>query len=304
MPPAQSSGGDDELQEIRDNFFVGNFQKALTLSESSVPTNDLAQGENDALYARCCFALGRYDPLKSMQASDNAGQRATALLAVIRKSPKEQQRAQAKEHLLKLAKESQDLTCLMLACIITAEDGSYTEAVQMAKTHSTLEMQALTVFFALMCNQVSLADKFLKEMSSINDDSVAYRLAFAAVKLATGESEEAYLTYCDLAAQYPIADGDDSGFGSLLLLTGKAVANMQRSMYSEAIEDLQRALAAAPKDADVLVNLCSCATNLKKTDEFNQYYAKLLEVAPAHPYVVKTEGMSQVFARFKATAKA
>lgn len=294
---------EDELQEVRDNFFVGNFQKALSLCESTVPTNDLAQGENDAILARCCLALGKIDRMKAMQNSENAGQKATAYLTVLRKSPNKQQCATAKEQLLKLAKESQDLTCLMLAAVITAEDGSFTEAVQMAKTHPTLEMQALCVFFALMCNQAGLAERFLKEMSGSNDDSVAFRLANAAVKLATGDPEEAYLTYGDLSSQFPTADGDDSGFGSVLLLTGKAVANMQRGMYTEAVEDLQRAHAAAPKDVDVLVNLCCCSTHLGKKDEFNQYYAKLEEVAPSNPYVVKSQAISQAFTRFKASLK-
>merc|ERR1711972_787830 len=89
-------------------------------------------------------------------------------------------------------------------------------------------MQALCVFFCLNCNQVSMAEKLLHDMAGNNDDSAAFRLASAAVKLATGDPEEAYLTYCDLCTQFPPVEGEDSSTGSVLLQTGKALANMQR----------------------------------------------------------------------------
>lgn len=290
---------EDELQEIRDNFYVGNFQKAMQMCESTMPSNDMAQAECDAILGRCCLSLGLIEKIKAMQNSENNGQKATALMAVITKSRKPEQTAAAKEQLLKKAAETHDMTCSMLGAISLASDGSYTEAVQMARAHPTLEMQALCVFMCLICRQVGLAEKFLNEMKGTNDDAAAFRLATAAVKLATGDPEEAYLIYCDLSSQFPPQDGDDGGFGSVMLQTGKAVANMQRAMYAEAIEDLQRALALAPTDQDVLVNLCCCMTRLGKKQEFNEYYAKLEQTQPPHPYVVKTQSIKQVFDRFK-----
>ncbi|CAK9046000.1 unnamed protein product [Durusdinium trenchii] len=161
--------------------------------------------------------------------------------------------------------------------------------------------EVLTIFLALSCNQVAMAEKLLKEASGNNDDSAAYRLAAAAVKLATGDPEEAYLTYCDLCSQFPAVEGDDSGSGSVLLQTGKALANMQRGMFSEAVEDLQRALSSNPNDPDSLVNMCCCMTHLGKKDEFQQYYSKLEQVAPTNPFVLKTQGMTTAFTRFQAS---
>lgn len=292
---------DDELQEVRDNFYVGNFQKALQLCESTTASNDIAQNELGAILARCCLSIPVFDRLKVMQNSDCPGQKAAALMAVIMKSRNEQQRASAKEHLMELAKQTQDMSTTMLAAITLAMDGSWTDAVQLTKAHPTLDMQALCVFFCLSCNQVTMAEKVLHEMSGTNDDSASYRLAAAAVKLATGDPEEAYLTYCDLSAQFPPVEGDDSSSGSVLLQTGKALANMQRGMYAEAVEDLQRAVATQPSNPDVLVNLCCCMTHLEKKEEFQQYYTKLEQAAPTHPYVAKTQSISNVFARFKAS---
>jgi len=294
---------DDELQEVRDNFYVGNFQKALQLCESNSASNDVAQGELDATLARCCLSIPLFDRLKAMQNSECPGQQAAALMAVIMKSRNEQQKVAAKEKLASLANQTHDMTCSMMAAISLAMDGSFKEAVQQTKAHPTQDMQALCVFMCLSCNQVAMAERQIAEMAGNNDDSATFRLATAAVKLATGDPEEAYLTYCDLCTQFPPVEGEDSETGSVLLQTGKALANMQRGMFSEAVEDLMRALAAAPNDPDVLVNLCCCMTHLGKSDEFQQYYSKLEQVSPVHPFVVKTQSIKDVFARFKASAQ-
>mmetsp|Transcript_33323 Transcript_33323/g.61093 ORF Transcript_33323/g.61093 Transcript_33323/m.61093 type:complete len:297 (-) Transcript_33323:106-996(-) len=295
---------DDELQEVRDNFYIGNYQKAFQLCEATTGLNDVAQSECDATYARACLAMGMYDKLKAMQNSECPGQKAAALTAVLTKSKNEQQRQQAKERLVTLAKETVDMSSAALAACMLAADGSWQEAVAMTQAHPTMEMQAMHVFFLLMCNQVDQAEKRMTNIAGQNDDSATFRLAQAAVHIATGNAEEAYLICCDLAAQYPTGEGEEGSQGSALLLTCKGVANMHRGMFNEALEDLQRALALAPNDPDVLVNMCSCMINLSRKEEFQQHYAKLEQVAPTHPYVVKTQSLKTGIARFKASLTA
>lgn len=295
---------EDELQEVRDNFYVGNFQKALQMCESTTASTDVEQNELNAMLARCCLSIPLFDRLKAMQNSECPGQQAAALMAVILKSRNEQQRGAAKEKLANLAAQTHDMSCAMLYAVCLSMDGSWNDAAQQAKVHPTLEMQALTVFLCLSCNQFAMAEKKLSDMAGTNDDSAAFRLATAAVKLATGDPEEAYLTYCDLSTQFPPTDGDDSETGSVLLQTGKALANMQRGMFSEAVEDLQRAIAVAPNDPDVLINMCCCMTHLGKKDEFQQHLTKLEQVSPTHPFVVKSQGLADVFKRFKASLEA
>jgi len=290
---------DDELQELRDNFYIGNYAKALQMCESTSASNDFAQSELDATLARCCLSIPIMDRLRAMKSSEVPGQRAATLMAVILNSKNEEQKTKAKERLAATAKETQDMSSAMLSAITLAMDGLYNDAAQLTKAHPTLEMQALSVFICLLCNQYSTAERLVKDMAGTNDDSAAFRLASAAVKLASGDPEEAYLTYCDLSSQFPQVEGDENG--SVLLQTGKAVANMQRGMYAEAVEDLQRAHSTAPNDVDVLVNLCTCMTHLKKNDEFSQYYAKLEQICPTHPFVVKTQSIKNVFAQFKAS---
>jgi len=292
---------EDELQEVRDNFYVGNYQKAMQLCEGAQLSSDISQFECDATLARCCLSLMVTDKLRGMTNSESPGQRAAAFYHVITKSPKEDQRQKAKEKLKEHIAEKQDMISSILGANILAMDGSYQDALNLTVAHPTMEMQSLRVFIYLMCNQVHLAEKQLQDMSGSNDDSSAYQMASAAVLLATGTPEEAYLIYCDLASKFPMQEGEDSA--SLMLQVGKAVANMQRGMWQEALEDLLRAHASAPNDPELLVNLCSCMVNTGKKDDFQAYYDKLEQVAPNHPYVKKTQGMKDIFTKFKANLK-
>jgi len=293
---------EDALQEVRDNFYVGNYQKAMEMCENANLGSDIEQFECDATLARCCLSLMASDKLKAMMASTSPGKKAAAFYHVISRSPKEEQRQKGKDKLKEHIAETQDLSSSILGANILAMDGSYQDALNLTLAHPTLEMQALRVFIYLMCNQAGLAEKQLAEMSGSNDDAAAYQVASAAVHLAIGNPEEAYLTYCDLASKFPQTDGEDSG--SVMLQTGKAVANMQRGMWQEALEDLHRAHSILPNDPEVLVNLCCCMTHTCKKEEFQQYYDKLEQAAPNHPYVKRTQGMKDIFARFKASQNA
>merc|ERR1719487_1880223 len=242
------------------------------------------------------------DRLRTMTNAESPGQRAAAFYHVITRSPKEEQRAKGKDKLKEHIAEKQDMSSSVLGADVLVMDGNYQDALNLTVAHPTLEMQALRVFIYLTCNQVGLAEKQLQEMSGSNDDSAAYLMASAAVHLASGNPEEAYLTYCDLSSKFPMQDGEDSG--SVMLQTGKAVANMQRGMWQEALEDLTRALTMAPNDPELLVNLCCCMTHTNNKEQFQQHYDKLEQVAPNHPYVKKTQAIKDSFARFKASQKA
>mmetsp|Transcript_11369 Transcript_11369/g.16129 ORF Transcript_11369/g.16129 Transcript_11369/m.16129 type:complete len:128 (+) Transcript_11369:1-384(+) len=90
-----------------------------------------------------------------MQNSECAGQKAAALTAVLTKSKNEQQRQQAKERLVTLAKETHDMSSAALAACMLASDGSWQDAVAMTQAHPTMEMQAMHVFFLLMFTKTS-----------------------------------------------------------------------------------------------------------------------------------------------------
>lgn len=58
---------------------------------------------------------------------------------------------------------------------------------------------------------------------------------------------------------------------SLLVLVGKAVANMERQHWDEALEDLQKSHRQDPECIDTISNLLTCCTWLKQEDEIQKY---------------------------------
>jgi len=81
-----ASAMDDEVQDIRDNFRVGNFEKTIQLVNAASFTTDIAQNEANAIIARAYLSTGQIDKLKHMQNSEYHGQKAAALFAVLTKS--------------------------------------------------------------------------------------------------------------------------------------------------------------------------------------------------------------------------
>lgn len=229
-----------------------------------------------------------------MQNSESPGQKAAALMAVFSKTRNEQQKASAKERLVELAKQTHDPSTTALAAMAHCAQNELLDAVQLTQGATQTELQALRVQTFLMMNRLDMAEKQLRELQGTNDDSAVTRLASCAVNLQNGNSQEAFLTYCDLETQY-LGEGDAV---STLLLNGKAVANMQRALFTEAWEDLARAHAVAPNDATTLVNLVSCSANLKNEEEFQKHLKTLEDSQPANPYVMKSKQMSDAFARF------
>jgi len=287
---------EDELQEAKDHFYIGNYAGALGMLENASCSNDLSQAERDALLARTYLCLGQYDKLKAMQSSDSPGQKAAALMAVFTKSRNEQQKASAKDRLVELAKSSHDPSTTSLAAMAHCAQNEFLDAVQLTEGATQTELQALRVQIFLMMNRLDMAEKQLRQLKATNDDSAVTRLADCAVNLNNGNSQEAFLTYCDLESQYL---GEETDAVSPLLLNGKAVANMQRQLFTEAWEDLTRAATVAPNDPNTLVNMVCCSANMKeKNEEFAKHLKTLEDSQPGNPYVVKSKQMSDAFTRF------
>lgn len=72
---------------------------------------------------------------------------------------------------------------------------------------------------------------------------------------------------------YKVHNGNVCDLTCSFLLKGKAVANMQRHQWSEAMEDLLRAHQQDPTDVDTLVNLIVCCNWLKETEDASRHLA-------------------------------
>lgn len=285
---------EDELHQAREHFYVGSYAKAVELAESVMPSNDIVQAERDSLLLRAKLAQGNASACAGFEHNSSAALKAVALFAQAKQGNKA-----AGDALATLA-ASQEPTAKMLAsCAFAAED-NMAEAHRLAASNPTLEMKALRAQLLMQMERPELAEQLFHEMSVTDDDAAVTKLTGALVHIGSGNFQESYLTYCDLQALYQAGDDAPEARRSVALLTGKAVANMQRKQWQEAFEDLTRARLTAPNDAVVLANLVCVCQHMRKTQEAEDFLKVLGTADPSHPFVQSATRIRQAFQRFGA----
>ena len=278
----------EELIEGFDNFVIGNFQECLSLCRVPHGNDEFANFLWEALQARCELALDHMEAIRNMPRT-NPALAGTAYFAVYQKSTNEAQKRAAFEKIIENASQGEPVACYY-SCVARALGGDFIDAINYAQTvvsSSPSEFNALRVQFCLAIHRPDLASKIV-EKDLRKDDSAAAKFVTAMLALITGKSTEAYLSYSDLVAQF----GAES---SLALANGRAVANIQRGHLAEAVEDLQTVLASNPADADSLVNIICCSSQMGKREEAMKFLGLLQQTHPNHMLVKKLESLRLIF---------
>lgn len=283
------------MHEVRERYYVGAYNGALTYSAKVKPRNDVTEAEKKGLEARSWLATGKYSQLKDKRESPDASERCTALMAMFLKQKDGPQKRKHFDALLQLAQSSKDLTATYLAAAAAAALGNIVDAIEITKgCGQTPDIMALRTQFFLLLHRTDLAGKQLREVSQLADDHAVAKVASALVHLGTGNYQEAFLLFCDLEAQY----GEDLlQHPSAILLNGKICAQLQRGNWEDACEDLARLNEAAPNDTDTLINLAVCAAHRGQSD-WEAHVDKLRQIAPEHHISQKLTHLEATFANF------
>eukprot|EP00922_Rhytidocystis_sp_ex-Travisia-forbesii_P070393 GHVS01105153.1.p1 GENE.GHVS01105153.1~~GHVS01105153.1.p1 ORF type:complete len:301 (+),score=26.95 GHVS01105153.1:101-1003(+) len=289
----------DELAQCRELFSVGYYSRCLELAEFIHSPVDSVTLEKQSLQAGARACLGQLpdEAVQSLMDSQQPALRAVGLSVIYnRPSSDENVRREAYEDLKRLSMHHDSTAKLLTACILTKQDEP-AQALDML-SQNTIEMQALRVCVLLQMDRVDLAEKTLAEMNTVNDDSSVTKAASSWVNIYQGNYQEAYLTYNDIQSQS--CEGEEpEGGSSLLMLNGKAVANLERRQWQEADEDLKRALQQDPHCVDALANAICCAQNRRRPKEAADLYSTLEAIKPDHPIVAKRAHLAQCFAAFQ-----
>jgi Flp pilus assembly protein TadD len=145
-------------------------------------------------------------------------------------------------------------------------------------------------------DRLDLAQKQLKSMRAIDEDSTMTQLSQAWLHLATpGKAQDASYIFEELS---------DKHGASALLLNGLAVSKMHQAAYEEAETLLQEALAKAPSDPDSLANLVAVSQHLQRAPEvISRYIAQLKAKSPNHQLLTSLAIFESAFDRVATTLR-
>lgn len=256
----------------------------------------LVAEKNEFLY-RSYLAMGQYHIILSEikdVSTTSIGLRAVRVLASALSDPTRKEAAllQIQEWLADLSISSNSLK--MIAAILYMHDDNMKEALKAIRNPLDMEQHALTTQIYLRMDRLDLAQKQLKSMRAIDEDSTLTQLVTAWVHLSTpGKAQDASYIFEELS---------DKHGASALLLNGLAVSKMHQAAYEEAETLLQEALGKSPSDPDSLANLIAVSQHLQRAPEVvARYLAQLKAKAPGHQLLSTLSTFEGAYDRVAAT---
>jgi len=274
-----TSNAPDPLFEVRNAFYIGNFQGCINEAQKSKSQ----AVEKDLYMYRAYVAQSKYRVvLDDIKASRGKEFQAIRLLAEYL-SGDSSVRTKISENVEKQLStmEPDEYVQLIVAASIMFQEENYEAALRILHgggDHS-LECSAMTLQCYLKIDRVDLARKELAKMQKADEDSTLTQLSLAWVNLALGgeKLQEAYYIFQELSEKC----------GSTpLLLNGQAVAMMAQGKFEDAESLVLEALDKDNSNAEALINQVVLSQHLgKPADVANRYLSQLKDANHRHPFV-------------------
>ncbi|XP_031551896.1 coatomer subunit epsilon-like [Actinia tenebrosa] len=287
-----ASGDVDELFDIKNHFFIGNYQACITEAQRKQPsTRDLIV-EKDIYMYRAYTAQGKYGVVldEISQLSPPEVQPVRILADYLQNHKKRDSILNTIEKQLNTS-DINDYYLLMAASIYLHEE-NFDSALRCLHQSDSLECSALTVQIYIAMNRIDLAKKEIKKMQDIDDDATLTQLSLAWFNLAVGgeKCQDAYYIFQELADKYS---------STVMLLNGQAVAYMHQGKYEDAESLLQESLDKDSNNAETLINMIVLSQHLGKAPEVsNRYISQLKDGHPLHPFTKDYVAKEKDFERF------
>ena len=279
----------DELFELRNYFYLGNFSAATTEGETVEADNEKDRIERDVIMARIQIARKEYSKvLNSITPDSSVAMQAVALLAKYHSDPTTNKDGYV-EVLSKMLEDDvskENPTVLTIGTIVYAESEDYDNALRTAQKGNEFEHMALKVQILIKMDRVDAAKEVVTVMREIDEDNTLTQLAAAWTYVAEGgkDVEEALSIYQDLLERHGATDP---------ILNGMATCHLSLGQYDEADRVLQEALAKDQNVAATLINSVVCAKYRNKHSELVQRYLNQLRtVAPEEPWLKDIDAKS------------
>lgn len=255
------------------------------------PSTDSAKIERDVLVYRSYVATNNHQLVIE---EVREGEAPTALQAVKLLATFTSQEANREIALISLKAWLEDPnsannpTLQLMAALIYSQQGDYTEALKAIRSGTTIELVAMNVEILLKLNRVDLAEKKLKELQTMDDESTLTQLATAWVYCGKGGAKLQ-------EAAYLFQEQIDKFGSTVCLLNSLAVCNMQMDRFEEA-ERLLVDAEGRGQSPDSLINHIACAHQMGKEQSYvKRLMAQLKLMAPRHAYVLKHDALESGF---------
>ncbi|CAH1100069.1 unnamed protein product [Psylliodes chrysocephalus] len=270
----------DELFEIKNYFYIGNYQQCINEAQKlKKPSTPEVATQRDIFTYRSYMAQNKFlVVLDEIHGASPIEIQPLKLLAdyLSGKNNKEAVVAQVDQQ---VATNANNDTLILVAATIYVNEGNLEGAYKVLHASECLEAHAFIIDILLKLDRVDLAKKKLKEMQDKDDDATLTQLAQAWINIQTGgdKLQDAYYIYQELVDKY----------GSTpLLLNGQAVTFIGQAKYEEAEAALQEAIDKDANYPDTLVNFITLQRHMGKGPEIaNRYLSQLKDANPEHPYI-------------------
>jgi len=290
----------DELFTVRTLFWLGSYQTCINEATSNKQIPASCNNERKEYLYRSFLALGQGDVVTSeIKDTPNTPTGLRSILYFAQYLEARASGADKKDLALKVmglvgsdAGESAiNKTAQVIAATVCIYEDNIKEAFSILKNGSSLEQHALLVNMYIKVDRIDLAQKQLKVMKELDEDSTMTMLTMATIYTCLGKEKatEAVYIYEELIDKY----GSSSS-----LLNGLACGKMQIGAFDEAESSLKEALTKTPNDADTLANLITVSYHMQQPgDVINRYMSQLKSKHPNHALALSIGTFDSAFDR-------
>jgi len=281
----------DVLFEVRNGFYIGNYQQAINDAQKlRIPSTELTL-ERDILVYRSYLAQNKFRVvLDEISGSSPPELRPLKTLAdYLSNKDKRSALVSALDEQITVDSNLNNHTFVIVAATIYSHERNFENVLKVLRCDDHLENLAMNLQTYLRMDRVDLAKKELKTMQEKDEDNTLCQLAQASLNVAMGgeKLQEAYYIVQELIEKY----------GSTpLLLNLQSCALIGQGKHEEAESILMDALAKDPNNPDALLNMMVVTQHLGKSMKVaKRYETQLRESNPDHHFVIEFRNKANEF---------
>ncbi|CAJ0938391.1 unnamed protein product, partial [Mesorhabditis belari] len=275
----------DKLFDIRNNFYIGNFQGCISEAQKLAAKTEDEKQSKDVYINRAYIAQGKSSVVL---AEVPASTKSEALKAVRRLAEFETTKNPEKliEQVEGEAQSSSDDYARIVYGSLFLSASKPEETLKLLHNVEHLEARAASIHALLAMDRPDLAMKELKRMSEMDEDATITQLATAWVNLTIGKEKlkDAFYIFQEMIDKYGATP---------YLLVGQSNALIAQGQGGDAEKVLDEVLSRDPNSAEAMVNrIRAILANESAKPANNLGKKQLVQVTatnPKHPFVEEIE---------------